>query len=276
MQRAYDASRVVDRAFDGTPLYALRGELSCESDRSAVQCHLCGRWYRDLASSHLPRAHQVTASEHRQLVGLRPRHPLQASARSAAQGELLRRRIAAEPRLRAAMAWGRRSRAGASSSDAPSGCCASVRRRSSASASWRPRARGWGTTRADAFRARREQQSNALGYQDLEDFYRRRYRDQRARLVDLAADLGCAESAVRGRPRTAARRPRSRAVSRRALALGAVVVPCGRVGDREVRDVREHDPDAVPRLKPLRLQQSATRALPSSTALNDTSKSSSL
>jgi hypothetical protein len=52
--------------------------------------------------------------------------------------------------------------------------------------------------RAEAFRARREQRARALGYQDLEDFYRRRYRTQRARVEDLAAELGCAESAVRG------------------------------------------------------------------------------
>lgn len=96
----------MDRAVDGTPLYAPRGELACEVDGSAVQCHLCGRWYRDLASSHLPRAHQLTASEYRELVGLRPRHPLQAPARSAAQGERLRRRIAVETRLQAVMAIG--------------------------------------------------------------------------------------------------------------------------------------------------------------------------
>jgi hypothetical protein len=35
-------------------------------------------------------------------------------------------------------------------------------------------------------------------YQGLEDFYRRRYLLQRARLEDLARELGCAESAVRG------------------------------------------------------------------------------
>ena len=55
---------------------------------------------------HLPRAHQKPASEERELVGLRPRHPLQAPARSAAQGERLRRRIASERGLRAAMAVG--------------------------------------------------------------------------------------------------------------------------------------------------------------------------
>jgi hypothetical protein len=38
----------------------------------------------------------------------------------------------------------------------------------------------------------------ALGYENLEDFYRSRYVGERARLEQLAAELGCAESAVRG------------------------------------------------------------------------------
>jgi len=55
-----------------------------------------------------------------------------------------------------------------------------------------------GAGRAEAFRAHRQQRARALGYRGLADFYRRRYRDQRARLDELAAELGCAESAVRG------------------------------------------------------------------------------
>jgi len=51
---------------------------------------------------------------------------------------------------------------------------------------------------AESFRARREQRARALGYQGLEDFYRRRYRDGRARVDELAAELGCAQSAIRG------------------------------------------------------------------------------
>jgi hypothetical protein len=59
--------------------------------------------------------------------------------------------------------------------------------------------REWsGGRRAEAFRARREQRARLLGYGDFEDFYRRRYREQRARVEDLAAELACAESAVRG------------------------------------------------------------------------------
>ena len=197
LQPAPHAPGVVDRAVDGTPLYAARGELPREIDGSAMQCHLCGRWYRDLASSHLPRAHQVSAIEYRELVGLRPRHPLQAPARSAAQGELLRRRITAEPRLRAAMAVGaalaRRGELQRLAERALLARPAALERQRELAAS----GSRLGTTRAAAFRARRERQARALGYHGLEDFYLRRYRDQHARLDELAAELGCAESAVR-------------------------------------------------------------------------------
>jgi len=55
-----------------------------------------------------------------------------------------------------------------------------------------------GADRAAAYRERREQRARALGYEDLEDYYRSRYVRERTRLEDLAAELGCAESAVRG------------------------------------------------------------------------------
>jgi hypothetical protein len=197
-RRADDAPPVVDRALDGTPLYAPRGELLSEIDGSAVQCHLCGRWYRDLASAHVRWIHQLTASEYRELVGLRPRHPLQAPARSAAQAELMRHRIATEPQLRTAMAEG----------------VTLERQRQLAASGSR-----LGTARADAFRTRREQRARALGYVSLEDFYRRRYRDQHARVDELAAELACAYSAVRGDLERfglgpeGARSPRARAVT---------------------------------------------------------------
>jgi hypothetical protein len=101
------ALAAVDRALDRTPLFALRGELPVDMDEQRVQCHVCGGWYRALAPTHLSRAHGVTADEYRELVGLRPRHPLWAPDLIEAQGARLRSRIAAEPRLRAAMAKGR-------------------------------------------------------------------------------------------------------------------------------------------------------------------------
>jgi len=197
-RRADDAPPVVDRALDGTPLYAPRGELPSEVDGSAVQCHLCGRWYRDLASAHMRWVHQLTAGEYRELVGLRPRHPLQAPARSAAQAELMRHRIATEPRLRKAMAEGvtlaRRGELQALAERALRERPAALERQ------WQLAASGsrLGTARADAFRARREQRACALGYVSLEDFYRRRYHDRHARVDELAAELACAYSAVRG------------------------------------------------------------------------------
>lgn len=47
-----------------------------------------------------------------------------------------------------------------------------------------------GTTLAGAFRARRDRQARALGYEGLEDFYRRQYCDQHARLAELVLDSG--------------------------------------------------------------------------------------
>jgi ROS/MUCR transcriptional regulator protein len=165
---------------------------------TSVQCHLCGHWYRILSSSHLLHAHGISASDYRQLVGLRPRHPLQAPARSAAQADLMRRRIVAEPALRAAMAVGERlARSGELQPLARRALGERLptleRERQLATAGSR-----MGTARAEAFRARREQQARALGFAGLEDFYRRRYRDQRAPMDDLAIELGCATSAVRG------------------------------------------------------------------------------
>jgi predicted transcriptional regulator len=89
------ALAAVDRALDRTPLFALRGELPVDMDEQRVQCHVCGGWYRALAPTHLSRAHGVTADEYRELVGLRPRHPLWAPDLIEAQGARLRSRIAA-------------------------------------------------------------------------------------------------------------------------------------------------------------------------------------
>ena len=189
---------VVAHGSDGTPLYAPRGELCGEVDGSAVQCHLCGRWYRDLASSHLPHAHGLTAAEYRVLVGLRPRHPLQAPALSASRSELLSRRLATDERLRAGMAAGAElARAGELQRVAER----MLRERPASLERQQQLVAGGsrlGSTRADTFRALREQRAQALGHEDLEDFYRVRYRRQRARLEELAAELGCSESAVRG------------------------------------------------------------------------------
>lgn len=189
---------VVDRALDGTPLYAARGELPVDVDEQRVQCHLCGGWYRALGSSHLWRIHGVTADEYRDLVGLRPRHPLWAPDLIDAQSDRLRARIAAEQRLRAAMAKGRAlAQRGELQREAASRLAqrptSLERERQLAVAGAR-----LGNARASAFRRRRELRALALGFADLAAYYRHRYGDERRRLEELAAELGCAESAVRG------------------------------------------------------------------------------
>jgi hypothetical protein len=189
---------VVDRSPDGTSLYAARGELPVDVDEQRVQCHLCGGWYRALGSSHLWRIHGVTADECRELVGLRPRRPLWAPDLIDAQRERLRACLAAEPRRRAAMAEGHAlARRG------------ELRREDTPRLAQRPasleRERQLGVAgarlgngRAAAFRRRRELRALALGFADLVAYHRRRYGDERRRLDELAAELGCAESAVRG------------------------------------------------------------------------------
>jgi hypothetical protein len=190
--------RVVDRALDGTPLYAARGELPVDGDEQRVRCHLCGGWYRALGSSHLWRTHGVTADAYRDLVGLRPRHPLWAPDLIDAQRERLRARLDAEPRLRAAMAKGHAlAQRGELQREATSRLAqrptSLERERQLTIAGAR-----LGNRRAAAFRRRRQLRALELGFADLAAYYRRRYGDERRRLEELAAELGCAESAVRG------------------------------------------------------------------------------
>jgi hypothetical protein len=55
-----------------------------------------------------------------------------------------------------------------------------------------------GSARAEAFRRRRERAAVAAGFLTLAAYYERRYGDQRRRVDELALELGCAQSAVRG------------------------------------------------------------------------------
>jgi hypothetical protein len=195
---AADAAPVVDRAPDGTPLYAPRGELPVEADGSAVQCHLCGRWFRLLGAAHLPYAHGLTAGEYRVLVGLRPRHPLSAPDLSDRRAALMRERIASDRRITGAMAAGvalaRRGELQRMAAEAMRERPLALERERQLTES----GARLGSARAASFRTRRDQRARALGYADLDSFYRSRYVGERARLDELAAELGCAESAVRG------------------------------------------------------------------------------
>jgi hypothetical protein len=55
-----------------------------------------------------------------------------------------------------------------------------------------------GSARAEAFRRRRELRAVQFGFHDLSANYERRYRDERRWVDEIAAELGCAQSAVRG------------------------------------------------------------------------------
>jgi hypothetical protein len=145
----------------------------------------------------LSRAHGVTADEYRQLVGLRPRHSLWAPDLVEAQSARLSARVAAEPRLRAGLAKGRAL--------AQRG---ELQRMAQSRLAERPisleRERQLtvtgarlGSARAAAYLHRRSRRAIELGFADLTAYYQRRYRDERRRVDEIAAELGCAESAVR-------------------------------------------------------------------------------
>jgi hypothetical protein len=162
-RRSTTASVVVARAPDGTALFAPRGELVPEADGERVICHLCGRAYRDLAASHVYRAHGLAPDACRVLAGLSPRHALQSPARSERQAARMRARIAGDPRIGAGMARG--------AALARSG---ELQHRAQQLHSQRPSALGrerqltaggtpLGRSRAQAFRARREERAHGLG-----------------------------------------------------------------------------------------------------------------
>jgi predicted transcriptional regulator len=188
---------VVDRAADGTPLYAPRGELRVDAEDARVQCHVCGRWFRALASAHVWRAHGLSADAYRELVGLRPRHPLWAPDLSAAHSQRFRERLEREPELRAAMAKGvalaRRGELQRKAQALFAQRAVSLERERQLE---RDGAR-LGSARAEAFRRRRERAAVAAGFPNLGAYYERRYLDQRRRVDELALELGCAQSAVR-------------------------------------------------------------------------------
>jgi predicted transcriptional regulator len=192
------AALFVDRAADGTQLYAPRGELRVDAQDGRLQCHVCGRWYRALASTHVSRAHGLSADAYRELVGLHPRHPLWAPDLSAAQAQRLRERLQREPELRAAMAKGiALARRGELQRKAQ----ALVAERSVSLERERQLKRDGarlGSARAEAYRRRRERAAIAAGFPTLAAYYQRRYRDQRRSVDELARELGCAQSAVRG------------------------------------------------------------------------------
>jgi hypothetical protein len=97
---------MLGRLGDGTPHYSPLGKLVVDVDEDRVQCHLCGRWFAQLGSVHLPRAHGVSAERYRELIGLRPGRPLWAPGRRTAQAVRYRTGLANNERLRAGMRKG--------------------------------------------------------------------------------------------------------------------------------------------------------------------------
>ena len=197
-RRSTPTSVVVAFAPNATALFAPRGQLVVEADGERVVCHLCGRAFRDLAASHVYRAHGLDPDAYRVLAGLSPRHALQSPARSERQAARMRARIADDPRIGAGMARGAalarsgelRHRAQRLHSERPS---ALERERQLAEGGTR-----LGRSRAEGFRARREARARELGFTDLDAYYQDRYSVQRVRLERLAEELQCAQSAVRG------------------------------------------------------------------------------
>lgn len=91
----------VGRLEDGTPYFAPLGELPYDPDEDRVQCHLCGRWYRTIAGSHLQGAHGWTEDDYREAFGLERSHGLVAKGTAERLAQNFRRRLAADPQLRA-------------------------------------------------------------------------------------------------------------------------------------------------------------------------------
>jgi transposase-like protein len=80
---------------DGTPYFAPVGEIPYDPDEDRVQCHLCGRWYRVIAGSHLHRVHGWTLEEYRETFRLLKGVPTVAAGVSAALAAHARRRVRA-------------------------------------------------------------------------------------------------------------------------------------------------------------------------------------
>jgi hypothetical protein len=83
---------------DGTGLHAPRGRLTREEGTGRLCCHLCGRWFRSLAS-HV-RRHGYTAEAYREAMGLCRTRPLISSDVSAAISDRQARAYAQDPEVR--------------------------------------------------------------------------------------------------------------------------------------------------------------------------------
>jgi ROS/MUCR transcriptional regulator protein len=184
-----------DRSSPG--LHALPGELPVSDDGSQVQCHLCGRWFRALGT-HLRYIHEVTVEEYRVIAQLRPRRPLEAPATLEGRAARMRRMIATDERVQKGMAKG----VGLARTGELQRQAEVLRRERPQTAETRKLlaegAREINRRRGETYLRKREQRAHELGFESLKDLYSRRYRQDQARIQDLAQELGCAINAVRG------------------------------------------------------------------------------
>jgi len=77
--------------------FAPLGEIRYDPDEDRVQCHLCGRWYRVIAGSHLQRVHGWTLEDYAEAFRLPKGMPTVAAGVSAALAAHRSLRLAANP-----------------------------------------------------------------------------------------------------------------------------------------------------------------------------------
>jgi ROS/MUCR transcriptional regulator protein len=179
-------------------LHAPVGELPYDPDEDKVQCHLCGRWFVLIGSSHLLRKHGIDADAYRRIAGLHPRPALATPAYRARRSDHMRRRVESDERIVRAI---RKGFAMARSGELQATARERAAQRTTPGARARQlhgQGRRLGLNRSAEFRARREARAQALGFPDLDSYYRRRYVAERVRLADLCAELDASWSAVRG------------------------------------------------------------------------------
>ena len=90
------------RLDDGTGYYAPLGELVYDPDADRVQCHLCGRWFRQLTWSHLHR-HGWNNDDYVRAFGLNLHRGLITPTLAAQKAQVMRARMATDPRIQGAM-----------------------------------------------------------------------------------------------------------------------------------------------------------------------------
>ena len=179
---------------DGSYAFAPFGELLTDLDEQRVRCHLCGGWYARLGP-HL-RAHETNVREYRERFGLRAQRPLQAPELSVRAAEQLRARMATDERVQLGMA---RGHALARSGELPAmgtAAHASAAFVGERAASARRSGERLGAREAERNLQRRARRAVERGFDDLETYLRSRYVQQHARVADIAADLGVAETTV--------------------------------------------------------------------------------